>query len=817
MGQKRKQLFVIIYKINLTMFINKLWKNWTIGTRIGVVLSTGILFSALIICAGINVFFKNEHLATFSKQQFTTVQAYAMYLDGDLANKLKVITAVADAVPADTLLESSAAQQFLSAHTGTQALFDDGLMILSADGILLAEIPFATQDRQDKDYSSYPFFQQARTIGRPVISEPFFSTKPGRRPIIEFMTPIHDDAGKISAYLCGGLTLNGDNALGNIARKKIGDNGFFYIFAKDRTILVHHDPTRTMHKDIPPGANRLFDLALQGFNGSQETINSNGLPLIASFRHLQAAPWILAANTPTHDALAPFRTSQNLVFLTIILSTVGMFLLCWWALFLFMAPLHRLIAHLNEVPSDSGKHDSSPEVRQLCTAFQQQSAKIESGLTELSASKELHHTLLDTTSDIICMKDAHGHWLLANEAMLTLLQLQDIPYQGKIDSDLALYRPLYHDFFLASATSDNQTWELGGILTTEEIICTADNIARIFEVTRTPIFHPDGRRKTLVIIGRDITARKSNEESIRKLSRAVEQSPVSIIITDAQGNIEFVNPHFTRLTGYTKEEILGRNPRVLKTNLNPPETYAKLWKTISSGKVWEGEFCNKKKNGELFTEHAIISPILNDAGEITHYIGIKEDITARKQSEETIWRQSNFDSLTQLPNRRLFLYRLENAIPYTKRDTSSLALLLLNLDHFKEINDTLGHDYGDLLLIEAAQRIQSCVRETDTVARFGGDEFILLLTNIQINISVDKVAGKIIAALNQPFFLNNEIVHISASIGVTICPEDSIFVSTLLQNANRAMYQAKKDGRNYWKSYTQVQQEAAQKEQHVEI
>ncbi|MDP3695262.1 MAG: diguanylate cyclase, partial [Desulfocapsaceae bacterium] len=205
-----------------------------------------------------------------------------------------------------------------------------------------------------------------------------------------------------------------------------------------------------------------------------------------------------------------------------------------------------------------------------------------------------------------------------------------------------------------------------------------------------------------------------------------------------------------------------------------------------------------------FIEHAIISPIFNQNGEITHYMAIKEDISARKQSEEIIWRQANFDPLTQLPNRSLFLYRLKNAIPYTNRDKSSLALLFLDLDHFKEVNDLLGHDYGDLLLIEAARRILDCVRDTDTVARFGGDEFVLLLTNIKLEVGIDKVTRKILDALSKPFHLNNETASVSASIGVTTCPEDATDITTLLKNADLAMYLAKSAGRNCWRSFTDV-------------
>ncbi len=787
------------------------WKNWTIATRIGVVISIGIITSILIIVLGAVTFLKKEYLSTFSKQLFTTVQAFGLYIDADLASKLKAITVVADVAPPETMLDSSSAQQFLTTRTGLISLLDDGLMILSTDGKIMAEMPFISQERLGKDYSALPFFQQACKAAHPLISEPFYSSKPGQQPIIEFMAPIRNTRGIISGYLCGGLTLNGDNALGNIAKRHIGDKGYFYVYSQDRTILIHHDSTRIMQKDVPVGANRLFDLALQGFEGSDETTNSRGLYLMASFQHLQAAPWILAANLPMQEVLAPFYATQRLIILTITICGTSVLLLSWWALFRFMAPLHRFTAHMKEC-SGAGipfENAGSPELNDVINKFNQMLARMQESQSALASNEELQRTLLNASPDIICFKDDQGRWLLANEADLALFQLQGVAYRGKKDSELAANNPFYHDAFIDCEISDEKAWEQGGIFITEETITIPDQESRVFEITKVPLFHPDGRRKALVAIGRDITARKKNEEDLRKLSQAVKQSPVSIVITDTKGNIEFVNPEFTKITGYTFTEALGKNPRILQTDKTSPEVYALLWRTITSGKTWEGEFYNQKKDGEQFIEHAIISPIFNKKGEITHYMAIKEDITSKKQSEEIIWRQANFDTLTQLPNRRLFLYRLKNAIPYTSRNSISLALLFLDLDRFKEVNDSLGHDYGDLLLTAVARRIQNCVRETDTVARFGGDEFVLMLTNIKLGEDIDKVTEKILDALNNPFHLNDKVVSISASIGIAICPEDTTDVNILLKNADQAMYLAKGAGRNCWRSFADVRRDAA--------
>lgn len=788
----------------------RFWKNWTISTRISAIISLGVIASIVVIGIGMTSFLKREYLASFGKQQFTTLQAFATYLDADLTGKLKALTDVAAVTPPEALTSAATAQNFLANRVGILSLFDDGLMLLSAEGRLLAEMPlFISDPRITRDYSASAFFEQARKADGPIVSEPFYSMKPRQRPIVEMMAPIDNGQGKRIGYLCGGLTLTGDNALGNITRRAVGERGYFYVYSRDRTILVHRDPSRTLQKDVPPGVNRLFDRAIQGFVGSGETVSSRGLHLLASYQPLQAAPWILTINLPMQEVLTPFYANQRMIILVVFLSGLWVLLVSWWSLMHFMAPLERFIGHMRKcgVNPTPFTHTGGPELTLLATIFNQMLARLHTTQAELAANEELQRTLLNTLPDLIFFKNGQGCWLLANQAALTLFRLSNIHYQGKTDAQLAVYTPSFRDALLHCEQSDKRAWGQRSTLITEETLITPDGRHLIYEVSKSPLFHPDGSPKALVVIGRDITNRKKREEHLRKLSKAVEQSPVSTVITDTTGAIEFVNPQFTNLTGYTFDEAIGQNPRILKTDRTPPEVFVQLWQTISSGRIWEGELYNKKKDGEEFTERATISPIFDEAGNITHYMAIKVDITAKKLSEEIIWRQANFDHLTNLPNRRLFLYRLQNAIPYAEREAASLVLMFLDLDHFKEVNDTLGHDYGDLLLIEAAHRIRESIRDTDTVSRFGGDEFVLMLTRIKIDAGIDKVTRKILAALDKPFHLKDQVARVTASIGVTICPQDGTDVSTLMRNADRAMYLAKNAGRNCWRSFTDLPKE----------
>jgi diguanylate cyclase (GGDEF)-like protein/PAS domain S-box-containing protein len=303
-------------------------------------------------------------------------------------------------------------------------------------------------------------------------------------------------------------------------------------------------------------------------------------------------------------------------------------------------------------------------------------------------------------------------------------------------------------------------------------------------------------------IGRERKIREQGE-SIRKLSRAVEQSPVAIMITDTAGTIEYVNPGFARLTGYASAEAVGNNARILKSGDIPPAAYKALWETITAGNEWWGELHNRKKNGELYWGSASISPVTDATGEITHFIAFQEDITERKQADATIRQMAYYDSLTGLPNRHFFQELLQSALAQAQRHDRMLAVLFLDLDRFKDINDTLGHPVGDQLLRAAAQRLKECCRRAeDTVARQGGDEFTVLLPHLDNPQEPVRVAEKIIEAFARTFILPGHELSISTSIGISIFPDDGGDLETLIKKADIAMYRAKEGGRNRYHLYT---------------
>ena len=317
-----------------------------------------------------------------------------------------------------------------------------------------------------------------------------------------------------------------------------------------------------------------------------------------------------------------------------------------------------------------------------------------------------------------------------------------------------------------------------------------------------------------------IRARRAAEEALREsesqLRLLLDSAAEAIYGLDMQGNCTFCNPSCLRMLGYQHaDELVGKNMHDLIHSRYADGTPflvkdCRIFRAFLTGeKVHVDDEVLWRADGACFPAEYWSHPQIRD-GVVVGAVVTFLDITARKKSEETIWKQANFDALTGMPNRRMFHDRLEQEIKKARRDELPLALLLVDLDRFKEINDTLGHDMGDLLLLETARRINDCVRVTDTVACFGGDEFIVLMSWLDDVSNVERVAGHILQRLAEPFQLGSEVVHVSASIGITLYPNDATGVEALLKNADQAMTAAKNDGRNRFSYFTQAMQEAAQ-------
>jgi len=286
------------------------------------------------------------------------------------------------------------------------------------------------------------------------------------------------------------------------------------------------------------------------------------------------------------------------------------------------------------------------------------------------------------------------------------------------------------------------------------------------------------------------------------------ESIEGMVVTDANGIILRVNHAFTKITGYKAEEVIGSNPRLHKSTYHDADFYTAMWKTIANNGVYEGEVWNRRKNGEIYPEQLTITAVKDHAGKVTNYVGAFTDITSRKKTEARIGFLANHDRLTELPNRELFYDRLSQAISQARRKNEGIALLFLDLDGFKPVNDAYGHEAGDVVLKIVAKRLQACVRDMDTVARMGGDEFAVILSALQDLLDAEIVAKKIIHNIGETIQLNaTTTCVIGVSIGIAIYPDNGTEIDVLMNAADSAMYDSKVAGKNTYTLSTLQNQE----------
>lgn len=327
---------------------------------------------------------------------------------------------------------------------------------------------------------------------------------------------------------------------------------------------------------------------------------------------------------------------------------------------------------------------------------------------------------------------------------------------------------------------------------------TGSPIEVICRVIRDQQDEPNGILMTI----RDLSRARETKERLNQ-SRVVFESTIEgIMITDLDLQILTVNPAFTNITGYTESEVIGQTPAILKSGHHEEDYYQELWEMLSSNGSWQGEIWNRRKNGEIYPEWLTISAVKDEDGNVSNYIGVFSDISQLKKSQSRLEFLAHHDPLTSLPNRLLFNARLEHAIERARRNNSRVAVLFLDLDRFKHINDSLGHTIGDTLLKEVAQRFRELIREDDTVARLGGDEFVILMEDLKDSEDSVILAEKIIKSLEASFQIHEYELFVGTSIGISIFPQDGDSVDELLRNADSAMYRAKDLGRSTYQFYT---------------
>jgi diguanylate cyclase (GGDEF)-like protein/PAS domain S-box-containing protein len=414
----------------------------------------------------------------------------------------------------------------------------------------------------------------------------------------------------------------------------------------------------------------------------------------------------------------------------------------------------------------------------------------------LKESEERYRTLFENAFDMIQSVRPDGHFIFVNPAWLKIMG-----YAWEELQKLTIFDILHPSSIPHCQDMFNRVMS-GESVPHLSAVFVAKNGSRVdIEGSATPMV-ANGKVVASHTIVRDVTERRLAEETMKKLSTVVEHSPDWILITDREGNIEYVNKAVEQISGYAKEEILGHNPRIFKSGKHDAAFYRKIWDRILSGHSYTGILTNRKKNGELFIIYHTITPIKDNEGNITHFAATSKDITWEKLMEEKINYFAYYDPLTELPNRTLFTDRLTQSIARADFEKRLVGILIINLDRFKLINDAYGSDIGDNVLREIAKRLSDPIREGDTIGRLGSDEFAIVLSGVAHPEDIILVVEKLMKCISQPIKVNDIEMAITPSIGIAIYPGDGKDAQTLLQNADVALSDIKQLGGNNCQFYT---------------
>jgi len=734
---------------------------------------------------------------TIADQQFSMVSRLADEIDNRFLLNQSALARVAAGITPALIADPAALQIYLDDKRGMLALFDD-LLVVSPAFVILADAP-RFSGRRGVKVAQLAHLQRAFKMREVQISQPYLGVVT-KRPTLTLVMPIFAPDGTMIGVLNGQQNLLAPNFLGALAERKVGKSGNFVVTTAERQTIVSYVKERILQPAAPPGADLLYDRALAGWEGSDEGVTSHGRRMLMSFKTLRSTGWVIGALLPVDEAYAPINDSRLSAWGLLAGASLLVALIVWLSMRRILAPLLELRQNMRRLRDTPDLVYTlvagDDEIGAVAGDFYRLFDELAQARRESSARAEQLQSILDA-SPLAVLVVADRRLLSANRGFERLFGYRFAEVAGQSMECCYLDAQAYAEFGrrLYAALAD------GAVATLE--VQFRDRAGRVFWANcYARLLDAQAPGKGAVVMIHDITARRQAEEQLRLSATVIEGSSEGILITDRETYILSVNPAFCRITGYAEAEVLGRTPKIFQSDHHNADFYHAMWVSILTLGSWQGEIWNRARDGRVFPEWLMISVVRDEQGAVTHYIGIFTDISERKASEARIRHLAEHDALTSLPNRVLLNDRLGDAIVKAQRAYQKIALLVLDLDRFKNINDSLGHQVGDQLLQSVAERILRVVHVGDTVSRPGGDEFMLLLSEITSADDAARVAERLLAVLAQPYLIDGHELVVTASIGISIYPDDGTDMQTLIRSADTAMYHSKESGRDAYHFFT---------------
>lgn len=689
--------------------------RFTLKTKVTLFFPLGITIALAGLLFLIHSLLQSYIKDSISNQQYQILSILADDIDQNVIAHHKTLQIIASRVTKAMVDNPEQALAYLRSQNEHLTDFDNGIYLFNHEGRIVADTAQGLE-RVGKDFSFRDYLKQTMATGKPFLSDPFESAQQHHHPAITFTAPIFDKEGSLLAIMGGSVDLTRSTFIEKLSKVKLSKGGYVYLYNKSRMFISHPDKNRIMKQDVPPGVNKLFDRATEGFEGTDETVTSRGLHTLSSFKQLKTKNWIIAANYPVVEAYAPIYKLKITFLIVLPLLSLATFWFMRRYLIRFTDPIVQFTRHVEELPWKNGAERIFPvqggdEVAILGQAFNTlvhetdlQREKLVADLkrhertdAQLHRQNEYLQALHETTLGLIRRMDVTGllQTIVTRAGKLVGTEHCFVYLKNAVGNEMemvfqsGIYDHLIHHTITPGRGIAGRVWDTGQPLYVDDYSRWE---GRLPDPDRDVLHAMAGvplkaGRKVVGVLGlvfieqgidfneeqksllaqfgelaslalgnarlieesqRELAERKKAEESLRKLSVAVEQSPVSIVITNTAGIIEYVNPHFTLLTGYPPQEVIGQTPGVLKTGETSSEGYRRMWETILSGGEWRGEFHNRKKDGELYWEQALIAPIRDEQGTLSHFIAIKEDISDRKRLENQLRHSQKMEAVGQL-------------------------------------------------------------------------------------------------------------------------------------------------------------------------